>query len=259
MHPRLRQCESCQVVYGDPVLSLESLAAGYREAAFDSGKEAGYASQTYRRLIERIAPQLPDLVGALDIGTGDGAFLERLLESGFTRVAGIEPSAAPLASAKPHIRELIRVGLFDPADFAPGSFSLITCFQVMEHLWDPLAMCRGAFRLLKPGGALAAVVHNRQALSAKILGRKSPIFDIEHLQLFSPDSSRRLFELAGFTKVEARPIWNRYPLHYWMKLFPFPPAIKKKLLGGESKAGVFHIPVALPAGNLIVYGFRPAS
>jgi SAM-dependent methyltransferase len=259
MHPRLMECESCRIVYGDPVLSLESIAAGYQEAAFDSGNEANYASLTYQRLIDNIKTQMPDCDSALDIGTGDGVFLERLLESGFQRVRGIEPSAAPVAAAKPHIRELIQVGLFDPADYQPGSFTLITCFQVMEHVWDPLALCQGALSLLKPGGALVAVVHNRHALSAKVLGRKSPIFDIEHLQLFSARSGRRLLELAGFIGVDAQPIWNHYPLHYWMKLFPFPAAIKKPLLAFATAAPPFRIPLSLPAGNLVISGFRPVE
>jgi hypothetical protein len=82
---------------------------------------------------------------------------------------------------------------------------------------------------------LVAVVHNRRALSARLLGAKSPVFDIEHLQLFSTASSRRLFRLAGFSDVRAVPIWNRYPLHYWIKLFPFPATTKKMVVSYTSQ------------------------
>ena len=256
MHSRLCECNGCEVLYGNPVLPLDSIAAGYEMAAFDSGEEADYASRTYQRLIERLVPRLPDCDAALDIGAGDGAFLERLVESGFTRVCGVEPSAAPIAAAKPHIRGFIRRGLFDPTAFEPGSFSLITCFQTMEHVWDPLAVCRGAYSLLKKGGALVAVVHNRHAMSARLLGRKSPIFDIEHLQLFSIRSSRRLFELAGLSGVQATPIWNRYPLHYWIKLFPLPPAVKGPAISLFRKTRILQMPIPVRAGNLVVYGFR---
>ena len=43
-------------------------------------------------------PQLPDLRGAVDIGAGDGAFLERLRTAGFEETVGFEPSEAPLAA-----------------------------------------------------------------------------------------------------------------------------------------------------------------
>ncbi|HTR35475.1 MAG TPA: class I SAM-dependent methyltransferase [Bryobacteraceae bacterium] len=256
MHPRLCECTHCHLLYGNPVLSQESISAGYNEAAFDSGMEAEQASRTYQKLIERILPLLPDRDAALDIGTGDGVFLERLMESGFSRVRGVEPSSAPIAAAKPHIRGLIQNGLFDPGAFEPASLSLITCFQTMEHVWDPLGVCRGAHRLLKKGGALVVVVHNRQAMSARVLGRKSPIFDIEHLQLFSIPSSRRLFELAGFSGVQAKPIWNRYPLHYWIKLFPFPPGAKRAAISLVKKVPFLKVPIPVPAGNLVVWGFR---
>ncbi len=39
--------------------------------------------------------------GALDIGTGDGAFLAELLRAGYTDVIGIEPSSAPIEAAAP--------------------------------------------------------------------------------------------------------------------------------------------------------------
>ena len=134
MHPRLLECVSCDVLYSTPVWSMDFIEAAYQEAAFDSSAEAYFASLTYQRLINRILPHLPNRDAALDIGTGNGVFLERLLENGFTHVRGVEPSGTPVAAAKPHIRKLIRAGLFVPEEFAPGSFSLITCFQVMEHL-----------------------------------------------------------------------------------------------------------------------------
>jgi 2-polyprenyl-3-methyl-5-hydroxy-6-metoxy-1,4-benzoquinol methylase len=259
MHSRICECNVCRLLYSNPVLPLDLISAGYEEAAFDSGEEAEYASRTYQGLIDGILPLLPDRQAALDVGTGDGVFLERLIERGFSHVCGVEPSAAPIAAAKPHIRPLIRRGVLDCAAFEPGTFSLITCFQVMEHVWDPLAVCRGVFNLLKPGGALVVVVHNRQALSARLLGRKSPIFDIEHLQLFSIRSSRRLFEAAGFSDVRAAPIWNRYPLRYWIKLFPFSPAAKNAMISSAKMSRLLGVPVPLPAGNLVVSGFRPAD
>jgi len=59
------------------------------------------------------------------------------------------------------IRPLIRLGPFRPADFEPGSFSLVTCFQTLEHVYDPLALCQSAFDRLHPGGALPRISHRK--------------------------------------------------------------------------------------------------
>jgi SAM-dependent methyltransferase len=257
MHPRLVECPTCRLLYGSPVLTPESLADAYHEADFDSGKEAGYASQTYSAEIRKIIPRLPELNGALDIGTGDGVFLERLLELGFRNVAGVEPSVAPCEAAKPAIRPMIRLGLFHPADFEPGKLSLATCFQTMEHVPDPLGIASGVRSLLRRGGAFVIVVHNREALSAKVLGFKSPIFDIEHLQLFSPETARALLERAGYRDVHVAPLYNRYPLNYWMKLLPFPGSVKNGILSVVGASGLGKMIISLPAGNLVCVGYAP--
>ncbi|HEY0779295.1 MAG TPA: class I SAM-dependent methyltransferase [Gemmatirosa sp.] len=259
MHHRLLECTACDTLYASPVPARAELEAAYEAAAFDSGVEAGYASRTYGRLLASVCPALPDRAAALDIGTGDGAFLGELLAAGFGRVAGVEPSSAPIEAADPAVRSLIVRGLFDPADHEPASYSLITCFQTMEHVDDPVHLCRGAFGLLKPGGALFLIGHDRRALSAKLLGRRSPIFDVEHLQLFSPRSARVLMERTGYERVRVEAFVNRYPLRYWAKLLPLPAAAKRSTLGLLNVSGVGRLPIALPVGNMAIVGFRPGA
>ncbi len=256
MHWRLWECGQCDLLYANPAPTVEQLAGLYRDAAFGSGMEAGLAAKTYGGLLRGIAPQLPDRVGALDIGTGDGAFLHELLDQGFSGVVGIEPSSAPIQSAPDRVRPLIRQGLFQPGSFTEGQFSLVSCFQTIEHLSDPLSVVQEACRILKPGGAIFLIGHNRRALSAKLLGRKSPIFDIEHLQLFSPQSLQRLLRSAGFSRVSVNPFLNRYPLSYWSQLFPLPAKMKTITLDllHATRAGRLMIP--LPAGNISAVAFK---
>jgi SAM-dependent methyltransferase len=256
MHHRLMHCEKCDLLYADPVPAPQELSIAYRDAAFDSGEEAGFAARTYGGLLPEIEAKLPDKIGALDIGTGDGAFLAELLSHGFTQVQGVEPSSAPITAADPTIRPLIRHGIFDPVDYEPASLSLVTCFQTIEHLSDPLAMCRDAMKLLKIGGALLIACHNRRAMTNRLLGQRSPIFDVEHLQLFSPKSAVSLFQLTGFKTVKARTYVNRYPMHYWARLFPMPAKLKPGVIGFMKSTGVGRLALPMPAGNMAVVGYR---
>jgi len=256
MHPRLIECPDCSLLYGSPVLSAGALAEAYRDAAFDGGNEARYASVTYAREIRKIMPRLPDLNGSLDIGTGEGAFIEQLISLGFQNVGGVEPSHAPYAAARPEIQNRIRLGLFRPEDYPLAGFSLVTCFQTMEHLWDPLGIARAVLPLLKTGAGFVIVVHSRYALSARVLGFKSPIFDVEHLQLFSPKTAYSLLERAGYRNIQVAPLWNRYPLYYWIKLLPLPDRIKSALLGLAHTSRIGRMLVSLPAGNLVCTGFK---
>ncbi|HEY2902876.1 MAG TPA: class I SAM-dependent methyltransferase [Polyangia bacterium] len=255
MHYALVVCRDCDLLYSNPAPSRAAIEHAYVDAAFDASDESHYAAVTYGALLRRFSSDLPDRQGALDIGTGDGAFLEQLLADGFTGVVGVEPSAAPIAAAKPEVRGFIQHGPFQAANFQPGSLRLVTCFQTIEHVYDPMQLCQEVRGLLRPGGAFFVVCHNRRALLARAMGLRSPIFDIEHLQLFSPRSVRVLLKRAGFSRVEVRPVVNRYPLNYWARLFPLPAALKTPALARLRASSLGAIPIAAPVGNLAAVAY----
>jgi len=244
------ECGDCGLLYGNPAVSIESGLNAYKEAAFDSGQESRFAAQTYARLIADQLKSTGSHEKALDIGAGDGAFLEQLVQLGFQSITGVEPSAAPIASSKPDVRNLIRHDIFRARDFEGQRFDLVTCFQIMEHLWNPVELVSSVNSILKPGGLFVTVTHNLQAFSARMLGDKSPIFDIEHLQLFSEKTIRALLQRAGFTDIRVMPVWNRYPIHYWMKLAPLPQSLKRALIKVTKQGPVARISCSLPAGNI---------
>ena len=256
MHYRLVCCHACDLIYASPVPDLSELTSAYEAAAFDSQTEAVFAARTYATQVRLFCSQLPDRCGALDIGAGDGAFCRELQALGFTNVIGLEPSSAPMDAADPGVRPCLRQEMFAPGQYAARQFSLVTCFQTIEHVSDPAELCREAVRILKPGGVLCLVAHNRRALSCRVLGRRSPIFDVEHLQLFSRASLHRLLSESGLRSIVIRPLFNSYPIAYWTRLFPFPVGIKDALLWSLRKSRIGNIPLKLPAGNLVAWGFR---
>lgn len=256
MHHRLVRCHRCDLLYADPAPPADVLTHAYLGADFDTAGEARLASRTYGRLVDAIVDRLPGRAGALDIGTGDGSFLEELLNRGFTDVSGIEPSAAPIARAAPAVRPLIHHGVFEPGRQPGASLSLVTCFQTIEHVPDPLELAREAVRLLRPGGAFLLVGHNRQAFSARLLGKRSPIFDIEHLQLFSRSSARTLLETVGLVGVTVRPLINRYPVTYWTRLSPLPTSAKRQAISILERTPIGSMMIPIPAGNISMLGFR---
>jgi SAM-dependent methyltransferase len=257
MHYRLIDCPTCDLLYANPLPREEYIVAEYIKADYDSGLESCLAAATYASTLSTFIERLPDRHGALDIGAGDGAFLKCLLDYSFDGVLGVEPSRAPIEAAPKDVRPFIREGIFHGEDFAPCSFSLVTCFQTVEHLNDPIEMARAVQLLLKPGGAFLFICHNRRALSARLLGRNSPIFDIEHLQLFSPKSAKYLMDQTGFTEVQVTETINRYPLTYWLRLVPLPKGIKRPLISSLDWMGLGEKTLAISAGNITVIGFKP--
>ena len=256
MHFRLLACGRCGLTYGSPVADVRSAADAYRAASFDAGVESQDAARTYAHYLRKAGLRAG---AALDIGAGDGAFLRELRRLGFDPVTGVEPSEAPLRHAGEDVCALIRNEMFDGASFAPETFDLVTCFQTLEHVYEPRALLEDILRVLKPGGTVFVVAHDLNALSARVLGEKSPIYDIEHVQLFNARSMRGVLELAGFREVRIFPILNAYRLEYWLKLFPLPARVKNALSRGLRSAplrAVQDLRIPIPAGNMAAFGTK---
>jgi SAM-dependent methyltransferase len=252
MHCRLMRCGACDLTYASPAPAPSALEASYRDATFDAARESEYAARTYVEALRKANRLQP--VPALDIGAADGAFLRELVRNGFYDVIGYEPSMAPVAAAHPDIRERLRTELFDASQIASESLGLITCFQTIEHVNDPLQLVTDMQRVLRSEGTAFLIAHDVDALSAKIMGYKSPIFDIEHLQLFNRRSAAVLMRTAGFREVAIFPIVNAYPIAYWVRLFPLPVTLKTFLLGelNGPLGWLGRRLLRLPAGNLAI-------
>jgi SAM-dependent methyltransferase len=104
--------------------------------------------------LERLTP--PGGFGPiLDVGCGDGLFLEKLTALGDPE--GVEEDAS-LVTAAGRARGPIHVGPFD-ASFRPGRrYALILLLDVLEHLRDDRACVRHALDLLAPQGTIVITV-----------------------------------------------------------------------------------------------------
>ncbi len=253
---RLVQCPTCDLVYANQPPGEDELAHAYHVADYDSSEEANDAAAAYIRAIRPTLNTLVRCQSVLEIGTGTGIFLEYLSREGFTELVGVEPSSAAIAAAPIHRQAWIREGMFDEKDFAPESFDLICCFMTMEHVRDPNIIASAALRLLRPGGAFVTVTHDYRGVVNRLLGKRSPIIDIEHMQLFSKGSLRFLFDRVGYTGVTVNALVNTYSLQYWMRLAPLPRGLKQSVSGLLSRIGVDHVKLGVNVGNLITTGFK---
>ena len=256
MNHRLVQCTNCDLVYVDQPPAEDELAHAYHVADYDSSEEANDAAASY---ISAIKPTLAKLVNrhsALEIGTGTGIFLEYLSQQGFTKLVGVEPSLAAIAAAPESRRAWIHEGMFNESDFTSESFDLICCFMTMEHVRDPNIITHSVLRLLRPGGAFVTVTHDYRSPVNRLLGKRSPIIDIEHMQLFSKRSVRHLFESAGYVDVTVKALVNTYSLRYWTRLAPLPRGIKSTVSGLLASLGVDNVKLGVNVGNLVTAGFK---
>lgn len=118
--------------------------------------------------IDRIAALHDKTV--LDVGCGGGILAEAMAASG-AHVTGIDLADKPLKVAQLHLLEsghqvdYRRIAVEELAREAPGSFDVVTCMEMLEHVPDPAAVVGACATLLKPGGHAFFATLNRNPKS----------------------------------------------------------------------------------------------
>jgi len=250
LHYRMVRCDRCGLVRSDPVLSAEALAELYKESTFDYGDELDSLRVTYGSALDRAAAYLDKREGLVDIGCGSGFVLEVANERGWTDLHGVEPSGDAIAKAKPDIAPLIVHDMMRAGLFAEDSLSAVTLFQVLDHMPDPMGLLRDCLSILRPGGVIMAFNHNVTAWSARLLKDRSPIIDVEHTYLYSPDTMRKLFTGAGFEVISVSPVRNTYSISYLTHLVPLPRRLKQQLIPRLRSTYIGKRQITVPLGNL---------
>lgn len=250
IHYRMVRCNSCGLVRSDPVADTATLSDLYQRSTFDYGAEVANLRRTYGRYLSKL-----DAFGArkdslLEIGCGNGFFLEEAQARGYADVRGVEPSSEAIAHAAPTVRERIVCDMMHPGLFAEASFDAVCLLQVFDHLTDPAGVLAEAHRILKPGGLILILNHNVNALSARLLGERSPIFDLEHTYLYNPTTIARLAGDQGFTTLASGTVLNDYTLHYLARLLPLPGFLKHPLLALCRATPLGRLQLSVPLGNL---------
>ena len=259
IHYRLVSCLTCGLFRSDPVASDDVLSDLYARSEFHYGEETTSLSSTYGRYLAECARFWSRKDALLEIGCGNGFFLEEARRLGYATVRGVEPSTDAVAQAPPELRDAIVVDIMRPGLFEEQSFDVVCFFQVLDHLPDPGAVLRECFHILRPGGLVLCLNHDAGALSARVLKEKSPIVDIEHTYLYSRQTLARLLEAQGYTVRRGGAVRNTYSLRYLTHLLPLPGAVKRSTAAALHAARLESVRLSVKLGNQFMIAQRPES
>ena len=168
---RMVTCRQCGLVYENPRYPAEVIVQGYM-AADDPGHDSQHETRvnSFFRALKKLAPRLPP-PGAkiLDIGTAGGAFLDAAQRFGYD-AWGLEPSHFRVSRGKARGLQ-IEQGVIENHNFVPGSFDMVTLWDVIEHMADPVDALNRVHALLKPGGMLLLNFPDIDTWQARLAGK----------------------------------------------------------------------------------------
>jgi SAM-dependent methyltransferase len=258
-HFRIVECTRCGLVYSNPVFPAESIINLYRQSPFIQEAQLERMVRDYRRQVQAILPLLESRQRLLEIGCSSGFFLKAALDLGFREVFGVEPGVDAVHQADPAIQQRIVNRTFRADLFPAESFDLICCFQVLDHLLDPNAVLRDVSRMLRPGGLILFLNHNIRSWLPRLLGERCPMYDIEHIYLFDPQTVARLLRNSGFEVVAVHNTSNSYTLGYALKMFPLPGWLRWAALAAARQVRADGWRVRVSAGNMVAVGRKAAG
>ncbi len=256
----LYACGDCGFTF---VFPTPTSVGVYQEDYF-SGATAGYGYVNYDSDKEPMVPVFEDYLrqvatftqgrNLLDVGAATGFFLGIAKRFGYA-VQGVDlsPYAAKCASEK---GISVRTGTLSDVP-AEETFDIITMFDVIEHVPDPIGELEQARTRLATGGVLVINTPDIGSWYARLMGmRWHLIVPPEHLSYFSRRTMQSLLEKKGFTVLKITSVGKRFTLQYicktlhaWQRL-----SVWKYLADtcGRSRFGRLALPLNLGDNMFVV-------
>lgn len=167
---------------------------------------------TYRTFFHRI--RLKGELRLLDVGCGGGSFCLAAQKMGW-RVMGIDPAEIAVTTAA-SLGLNVRCGKLEDLSGIGELFDVVTAFEVMEHLSNPLTWLFDINKILKDDGELFCTVPNWE--ENDVCGSDDPDqLPPIHLLFFSVVALKKIAVKSGlFKRIDVGKIWTNpiYPLDF---------------------------------------------
>jgi len=202
-HGTIVKCLECGLVRTDPLPDEKTLIENYskvNETLYAENIEARF--RTFKRDLDKIAKYLPKNGTLLDVGANCGAFLKIASEAGY-KAQGVEPSRWCTDYAREKLGQKITNGTV--SDLAPSEkgFDIVTMFDVLEHLSDPIKELNAVNQRMKKGGILALSTLDIDSMPAKILGKRWPWLMDMHIYYFDMRIIDQILKKTGFKVIHS--------------------------------------------------------
>jgi 2-polyprenyl-3-methyl-5-hydroxy-6-metoxy-1,4-benzoquinol methylase len=208
------RCKQCGFLFTNPRPTEQGSKRYYESKDYISHSNAsGGAFEKLYQLVRKITIRKKvNLVNGfvsegriLDIGCGTGTFLNAIRNKGFS-ATGIEPNK----SAREYASSNFGLQVFEALNagqFPPKSFTVITLWHVLEHIYPLDETFKEMHRLLDDSGVLVIALPNPESMDARMYERFWAGYDLpRHIYHFTPATAAQLFFKYGFSVAAVLPM-----------------------------------------------------
>ncbi len=215
----LYSCAFCDTVYlgSDNQVEYDEQLYAYYEAYQGKNKEEIFNPLTRKSYCNVL--RLFDVYGGgksiLDVGCGKGDFVDAAIDEGYN-AEGIELSPLAVNIAQGFGLPVSNMDFFS-SDIKDSSKDIVTMFEVIEHLSNPVHFLDRAAQVVKPGGLIYLTTPNFNSLDRRVLSVKWNAIHREHLVYFTPATLLKLIHKnTGLTvlHIESKNISSQLINHY---------------------------------------------
>jgi SAM-dependent methyltransferase len=195
----LVKCANCGFIFIKRIASPEELENHYKVYNYSSRKKISPVTiQRYHELLDGFEKYRKHN-RILDVGCGTGWFLEVAKERGW-EVFGTEFSEAAVSLCQEYGLNVVQGALHEEL-FEKQSFDVITSFEVIEHIDNPLQDVQIISSLLRKGGLFYCTTPNFNGLLRYIYKADYSIINYpEHLSYYTPKTFDFLMNKHGLVK-----------------------------------------------------------
>jgi SAM-dependent methyltransferase len=171
----------------------------------------------------------------LDVGCATGIFLEAMQKTNRWITKGVEISEQAARIARDYKHLDVITGNLEKADLPNDYFDVVTLWDVLEHLHDPVGSLREIYRILKPNGIIVFRVPNAGSLDARLFSAFWAGFDApRHLYVFERSTLGIMLGKTGFNVIQMKCDLGSYPasvmsLRFWLSGNSVKPKKRKRI------------------------------
>src|ERR1022692_3833977 len=207
----INRCNCCKAYFLAPRPDSELLAKAYDDSYYGKKDEKfeglveKFINYFRSRRANRLSKYLADGAIVLDIGCGNGKFLQSLLHFGKYHLNGIEMEGNSAKRAARITEINLKIGALQPYDFKKESVDAISLFHVFEHPTEPKETLDILSDIIKKDGILMISVPNIASFQSRMFkGKWLHLDPPRHLFFFSPKDFKELMLTYGFEILEEK-------------------------------------------------------